>query len=77
MKALSKKVVLKRDPEHGWATDWKWACSVCGRVYERQSEAELCCLEKKDDTGRPWLEKIKRERFRGVKTQNVEGKGKS
>jgi hypothetical protein len=67
MKALSKKVVLKRDPEHGWPTDWKWACSVCGREYERQSEAELCCLEKKDDTGRPWLKDFKMCLSPGIK----------
>jgi len=62
MKPLSKKVVLKRDPVHGWALDFKWACAECHKEYARQSDAELCCLEKKDHSKRPWLANIKRKR---------------
>jgi len=59
MKPLSKKVVLKRDPVAGF---WWWACAECHKEYARQSDAELCCLEKKDHSKRPWLANIKRKR---------------
>jgi len=67
MNPLARRVVTKRDTERGdsfhqYALEWKWACSVCGKLYEKQTDAQLCCLEKKDHTGRPWLEEIKRER---------------
>jgi len=62
MEPLSKKVVLTRDPVHGWAIDFLWACAVCHKEYARQSEAELCCLEKKDHSRRPWLREIKKKR---------------
>ena len=58
MKPLAKKIVLKRNSKHRWATEWKWACSICGKEYENQSAAQTCCLEKKDSTGRPWLKAL-------------------
>jgi hypothetical protein len=62
LKTLSKRIVTKRDRKrgdatHGYAVAWKWGCSVCGKEYEHQSDAEMCCSEKKDATGRPWLRK--------------------
>lgn len=49
----AKRVNVKyRD---GFPFEWQWACTVCGKVYDRQSDAMKCCAEKKP--GAHWLNK--------------------
>ena len=52
----ANKIVTKRDPKYGWATEHHWACSICGREYERQSDAMNCCGKEKK---LPWLKEQK------------------
>ena len=51
---LAKRVVTKRLPTwqreghpHGGAVEWVWRCSLCNLVYEKQSDAQVCCGEEK------------------------------
>ena len=48
-KPLAKRIVLKwrTDTASKMAEDYKWYCPVCDRVYERQTDAQVCCMEKK------------------------------
>jgi hypothetical protein len=50
----ANKVVTKRHPKYGWAIEHHWACSVCGKEYENQSDAWECCGDKKK---LPWRTK--------------------
>jgi hypothetical protein len=47
---LAKRIVLKwrTDTESKIAEDYKWYCPVCNNVYERQLDAQLCCMEGKE-----------------------------
>ena len=46
----ANKIVTKRDDP----TEHHWACSICGKEYEKQSDAWECCGDKKK---LPWREK--------------------
>lgn len=50
MSPLAKRIVLKwrTDTDSKIAEDYKWYCPVCDRVYERQTDAQICCMEKKE-----------------------------
>jgi len=44
---LAKRIVLKWRTDSKMAEDYKWYCPLCDRVYERQTDAQLCCMERK------------------------------
>jgi len=48
--ALAKRIVLKwrTGTDSKMAEDYKWYCPLCDRVYERQTGAQLCCMERKE-----------------------------
>jgi len=48
--ALAKRIVLKwrTDTDSKIAEKYKWYCPVCDKVYERQTDAQLCCMERKE-----------------------------
>ena len=48
--ALAKRIVLewRTDTDSKIAKRYKWYCPVCDRVYERQTDAQLCCMERKE-----------------------------
>ena len=50
MSPLAKRIVLKwrTDTDSKIAEDYKWYCPVCDKVYERQTDAQICCMEKKE-----------------------------
>ena len=50
----ANKIVTKRDPRHRWPIEFHWGCSICGKEYERQSDAMECCGDKKN---LPWRRK--------------------
>lgn len=52
----ANKIVTKRDAKYGWAIEHHWACSVCGKEYEKQSDAWECCGDKKK---LPWRTDIR------------------
>ncbi len=47
---LAKRIVLKwrTDTDSKIAEEYKWYCPVCDRVYERQTDAQVCCMEEKE-----------------------------
>lgn len=47
---LAKRIVLKWNPntDSKMAQDYKWYCPYCNKVYERQTDAQLCCMERKE-----------------------------
>ena len=47
---LAKRIVLKwrTGTDSKMAEDYKWFCPHCYRVYERQTDAQLCCMESKE-----------------------------
>ena len=49
MSPLAKRIVLKwrTDTSSKMAEDYKWYCPVCDKVYEKQTDAQLCCMAKK------------------------------
>jgi len=51
---LARRVITKWLPEHEreghphrGAIEWLWRCSLCNLVYEKQSDAQVCCGEEK------------------------------
>jgi len=47
---LAKRIVLewRTDTDSKMAKEYKWYCPVCDLVYERQTDAQVCCMEKKE-----------------------------
>lgn len=47
---LAKRIVLewRTDTDSKMAKEYKWYCPECDRVYERQTDAQVCCMESKE-----------------------------
>jgi len=47
---LAKRIVLKwmTDTDSKMAEDYRWYCPHCDKVYERQTDAQLCCMQRKE-----------------------------
>ena len=63
MAPLAKRIVLKwmKDMDMKMAEVYHWGCPNCHRVYEKQTQAQACCLLRKTDEKdyrRVGLEKI-------------------
>jgi hypothetical protein len=54
MKPESKRVAIKWP--RGWPVpdEYMWACSFCGLVYERQTDAQNCHAREKYELGIRW-----------------------
>ncbi len=51
MPPLAKRIVLEWYPDMDMklAKDYRWGCPNCHRVYEKQTQAQACCLLRKTD----------------------------